>query len=127
MSKHYSDSKHLLMMVGAGFNFEKAELYLQQIQETARQFNDNNQDIKIYLSTLSFFDRAMSSHRGDFPVSYQDRMALTQDGMFYHSGLFTSRQNLKSYIRRASQVYHVASKMYHGRMLDYATLPKLTA
>lgn len=27
MSKHY-DSKHLLMMVGSGLNFEKAEFYL---------------------------------------------------------------------------------------------------
>jgi len=31
MSKHY-DSKHLLMMVGSGLNFERAELYLNQIK-----------------------------------------------------------------------------------------------
>jgi hypothetical protein len=31
MSKHY-DSKHLLMMVGSGLNFERAELYLHQIK-----------------------------------------------------------------------------------------------
>jgi hypothetical protein len=38
MSAHYN-SKQLLMMVGSGLNFEKAELYLDQIEDMVRHFN----------------------------------------------------------------------------------------
>ncbi len=38
MSKAYK-SRHLLMMVGSGLNFEKAELYLEKIQSLINHFN----------------------------------------------------------------------------------------
>ena len=116
MSTHY-DSKHLLMMVGNGLNFEKAELYLSQIKHLADHFNMLHDDVKIVFSTLQFYDRAMSVHRNDLPVSYDDMISYTDDGTYYNTGLYTSRSNLKSYIRRASQVMHASSKLYHARLM----------
>ena len=102
MSDYY-DSKHLLMTVGSGLNFEKAELYLQQIKMLITHFNLAYSKIKIMFSTLSFYNVAMAAHRGkSLPVSYEDQISYSHDGRFYVSGLYTSRPNLKSYIRRAS-------------------------
>jgi hypothetical protein len=75
-------------------------------------FNEQNPDIKVLFSTLKFYDVAMSAHKEALPVFYGDLTAYTQDGKFFNSGLFTSRQNLKAYIRRGSQVLHAASKLY---------------
>jgi len=59
----------------------------------------------------------MAAHRQDFPVKYDDMISYTEDGSYFTSGLYTSRANLKSYIRRASQVTHAASKMFGARLL----------
>lgn len=121
MSSHYN-STHLLMMVGSGLNFEKAELYLSDIKRLIDHFNSVHQDILVVFSTLSFFDRAISASKPNMPVTYGDDRLITysQDGLFYNSGIYTSRQNLKGYVRRASQVLHVASKVYQARLLEIA-------
>ena len=67
MSHHY-DSNHLLMMVGSGLNFEKAELYLQDVQRVIDHFNRVDTGIKVIFSTLSYYDVSMSVFRSDFPV-----------------------------------------------------------
>jgi hypothetical protein len=38
--------------------------------------------------------------------------------MYYSTGLYTSRPNLKSYIRRASQVMQASSKIIIARLLE---------
>jgi hypothetical protein len=118
MSKHY-DSKHLLMMVGSGQNFEKAEFYLKEIEDIISHINSKYLMIRVVMSTLSHYDSAMSAHKGAFPVSYSDSMVTyTGDGRYYNTGLFTSRPNLKKYIRRASQVLHASSKMVTASLIE---------
>jgi hypothetical protein len=119
MSKAYK-SKHLLIMVGSGLNFEKAELYLAQIESLIAHFNSQHTDMRLLFSSLSHYDQAMASHKTDFPVTYNDSQMIqyTQDGIFYSTGLYTSRPNLKSYIRRASQVMQASSKIIIARMLE---------
>ena len=99
MAGHYNTS-HLLLMVGAGLNFEKAELYLQELTLKMRHFNKFNPDINLNFSTLTRYDQAIS--KNSLPVSYEDKVSFTEDGLYYNAGLYTSRVNLTSYIRRAS-------------------------
>ena len=71
------------------------------------------------MSTLSHFDSAMAAHKGAFPVTYTDSLVTyTHDGSYYNTGLYTSRSNLKSYIRRASQVFHASSKMVTASLIE---------
>ena len=71
------------------------------------------------MSTLSHFDSAMAAHKGAFPVTYSDNMVTySRDGHYFNSGLYTSRSNLKSYIRRASQVLHASSKMVTASLIE---------
>jgi hypothetical protein len=75
MSTSYK-TKHLLMLVGSGLNFEKAELYLQQIQSLIDHFNSQHSDMKLLFSTLSQYDEAISSHKTEFPITYNDSQLL---------------------------------------------------
>lgn len=113
-------TKHLLLLVGSGLNFEKAELYLQQIQSLIDHFNSQHSDIKLLFSSLSQYDEALSSHKTEFPITYNDSQLIqyTQDGIYYSTGLYTSRPNLKSYIRRASQVMQASSKIIIAHLLE---------
>jgi len=74
-------------------------------------------------SNLRFYDTAMAAHRQDFPVKSDDMVSYTEDGQYFTSGLFTSRPNLKSYIRRASQVTHAASKLLSAKLLQNLAQP----
>jgi len=118
MRKHY-DSEHLLMMVGSGLNFEKAEFYFHEIEEIIKHININDSKIRFVMSTLSHYDSAMAAHKGSFPVEYKDSfVTYTGDGHYSNTGLLTSRSNLKSYIRRASQVLHASSKMVTASLIE---------
>lgn len=119
MSQHY-DSTHLLMMVGNGLNFEKAELYLNDVQRLIEHFNRVDPKIKIIFSTLSFFDSAMSVLRSDFPVYSGDFLPYSPDNNYFTTGLFSTRENLKAYARRASQVLHAGAKLYQARLMEHA-------
>ncbi len=75
MSTSYK-TKHLLMLVGSGLNFEKAELYLSQIQSLIDHFNSQHSDMKLLFSTLSQYDTAIASHKTEFPVTYNDSQMI---------------------------------------------------
>ncbi|TNV84658.1 hypothetical protein FGO68_gene4646 [Halteria grandinella] len=119
MRTHY-DSNHLLMMVGSGLNFEKVELYLQDVQRVIDHFNRVDSDIKVIFSTLSYYDESISVFKGDLPVYYKDFLPYSPDNNYFTTGLFTSRQNLKAYARRASQVLHASGKVYQARLMEHA-------
>ena len=71
MSAHYN-SNQLLIMVGSGLNFEKAELYFRQIENMITHFNSHHDDVTILFSTLSHYDLAMAAHKDDLPITYND-------------------------------------------------------
>ena len=64
------------MLVGSGLNFEKAELYLTQIQSLIDHFNSQHSDMKLLFSTLSQYDTAIASHKTEFPVTYNDSQLI---------------------------------------------------
>lgn len=86
------DSQHLLLMVGAGLNFEKAELYYRELSMLIDRLNTDNTFFKLIFSTLSFYDQAMSAHKSGFPVYYDEFLPYkAPNNFYYNSGLFTSR------------------------------------
>ncbi len=59
---------------------------------------------------VAFEDKEMASNYFDF-------MPFSPDGMTFHTGLFTSRPNLKAAIRTASRVLHAANKLYISKII----------
>jgi hypothetical protein len=55
------------MMVGSGFNFEKAEFYFTKIKDIIDHFNSVHRDIRLVYSTLFLFDRLINSQK-EYPV-----------------------------------------------------------
>jgi len=54
---------------------------------------------------------AISETNVEWPTRYGDMMPYKDDSTSYWTGFYTSRPQLKSYIRKASSVYHAASKL----------------
>jgi hypothetical protein len=65
-------------------------------------FNLIHSDVKVIFSTLSFYDMSMSVFRSDLPVYYEDFLPYSADNNYFTTGVFSSRENLKQYIRKAS-------------------------
>jgi hypothetical protein len=55
---------------------------------------------------------------GELPTYYDDLVPYSKDKKYYHSGLYTSRSNLKALIRRASQTFGVSNKLYLAKFLE---------
>jgi hypothetical protein len=53
MSKHYN-TKNLLLMIGSGLNFEKAEFFMSEIDQLIAHINNSTgKSLKLHYSTLS--------------------------------------------------------------------------
>jgi hypothetical protein len=48
-------------------------------------------------------------------------MPFTDNGMKYYTGLYTSRPNLKSFIRKSSNIFLSANKILFPRIVDSNT------
>ncbi|CDW86710.1 glycosyl hydrolases family 38 protein [Stylonychia lemnae] len=111
-------TKHVLMFIGAKLNFEDGDIYFDQLDDLITEFNKNNDQVQLTHSTLSFYDETIQAHDFEFPVNYYDLLPLTDNGIRYFTGLYTTRPNLKAIIRRASQELHASNKLFALRMID---------
>lgn len=68
-------------------------------------------------STLSFFDEVVQFHDVEHDSNYFDMMALADRHQNYFTGLYSSRENLKSLISRASKVVSAHNKLYSAQIL----------
>lgn len=106
------------MMVGSNVNFEDAEDYYHQMDMMIELFNRNHKDIVLTHSTLSFFDEVIEFHAFDHPTSYFDIMPIADNHHNYFSGLYSSRENLKSMIRRRGKQLSAFSKLFSSAILN---------
>jgi hypothetical protein len=105
------------MMVGANVNFMDAELYYSQLDQIIARFNRLNTDIQMTHSTLSFFNELVEYHQQEMPVNYFDMMPIGDMHNNYFTGLFSSRENHKAYIRSAGQALSAINKLYSMELM----------
>ncbi len=117
MSRYYKTNQ-ILMFVGSKVNFEDGIDYYTQLDEIINQFNAANADIHLMYSTLTFYDETVQAHNYILPVNYFDMLPLTDDDQRYFTGLYTSRPNLKAFLRRASQDLHASSKIFAMKVIN---------
>lgn len=101
MSQYY-DSNHLLLVLGADVNFEKAEYHYQEFERMMKQFNSMNSDIELSFSTLRQYGQQVGKLNRELTSYYYDMMPYSDDDRRYFTGLFSSQPNLKAAIREAS-------------------------
>jgi len=80
-------------------------------------FNRNHDDIQLTHSTLSFFDEVIEYHAFDHPTSYFDIMPIADNHHNYFSGLYSSRESLKSLIRRGGEQLSAYNKLFSSAIL----------
>ena len=120
MSQYY-ETKHLLLVVGANMNFEKAEYYYMQLENMMTQFNKVNPDIQLAFSTLTQYNEMVSLHDKPMSSYYYDMTPFSDDGQRYFSGQYTSRPNLKKAIREASKLLNSANKLLLSQIFGKST------
>ena len=109
------------MMVGAHVNFMDAELYYSQLDQIIARFNRLNADILMTHSTLSFFNELVEFHQQEMPVNYFDMMPIGDAQNNYFTGLFSSRENHKAFIRSAGQALSAVNKLFSVELMRQNT------
>ena len=108
------DSNNLMVLMGDEFNFSDAEDYFTKSQKLIDYFNENTGkmfNIELKFSTPSEYIDAIAEKDIEWSNRYADMLPYSDTPNAYWTGSFTSRPQLKSYIRKASAAYHGASKL----------------
>jgi hypothetical protein len=108
------DSNNLMVLMGDDFNFSDAEDYFKKSQKFIEYFNETTGkmfNIELKFSTPSMYIEALADANVDWPTRHSDMFPYKDESTSYWTGYYTSRPQLKSYIRKASAAYHGASKL----------------
>jgi hypothetical protein len=109
-----ADTNNLMIILGDDFDFSDAEDYFKKSQQLIDYFNENTGkmfNIELKFSTPSQYIDSIVEKDLDWPTRYGDMFPYKDTSTSYWTGLYTSRPQVKSYIRKASAAYHGASKL----------------
>jgi alpha-mannosidase len=83
--------------------------------------------IHVKYSTPSIYIAALKKKQVNWPVRYHDMLPYQESNQDVWSGLFTSRPQLKAYIRRLSSVYHASQQLFALAGINQGTDANLTS
>lgn len=109
---------------GGDFEYMNAFYNFEQLDRVIKYINSNPKYNKKYFfkySTPSTYIDAISQLNQIWPVKYDDLFPYADRAGAYWTGYFTSRANLKGYIRRASSYTHATNALFTERMLALDT------
>lgn len=106
--KHYL-TDDIFMLFGCDFQYMQAHLNYRNLDNMIEYVNANFGDkYHFKYSTPSEYVEALNKKNVTWPTKYDDMMPYG-DGGGYWTGYFTSRANLKSYVREVSHKFHASN------------------
>jgi len=102
MAEHYRTS-HLLVPFGEDFNFLNAQKMFYNIDKLIYHMNEKYDDMELVYSTPYEYTEAIHKEDIEWPTKYDDLFPYSDGDDAYWTGYFTSRANLKGYVREVSQ------------------------
>jgi len=119
-SQHYT-SNHILIPMGGDLHFQDAGTFFKYSQALIDYYNDNigkQANIELIYSTPSMYVDAVNAEGLVYSTKYDDMFPYADNDQSYWTGFFSSRPNLKEYIRRAEQTLHASNKLFALTSLD---------
>ena len=101
MSDHYK-TNHLLVPFGDDFKWENAQMSFLNLDKLIKYVNENYDDVNLFYSTPNDYVEALNSLESKWPTKYDDLFPYADQEHVYWTGFFTSRPNIKGYVREAS-------------------------
>mmetsp|Transcript_30443 Transcript_30443/g.29834 ORF Transcript_30443/g.29834 Transcript_30443/m.29834 type:complete len:157 (+) Transcript_30443:759-1229(+) len=117
--KHYK-TNHLFITMGDDFNYMNAKMYFKSMDKLIDRFNEKYEDVTLIYSTPSEYLDAIYAMDVEWPTKYDDLFPYADNSQAYWTGYFTSRSNLKEYIRRASRHLTASHNLYALKFIDQA-------
>ena len=108
MAEHYK-TNHLFVPFGDDFNFMDAKRNFINIDRIISYMNYRYKDVNLFYSTP--YDYIDAVHKADleWPTKYDDLFPYSDNWNDYWTGFFTSRPNLKGFVREASKDFNSQS------------------
>ena len=111
MADHYK-TNHLLVPFGDDFNYLNAQKMFYNIDKLIAHFNARYDDFELIYSTPYEYTEAVHSEDIEWPTKYDDLFPYSDENDAYWTGYFTSRANLKGYVREVSRDLNSQSMIF---------------
>jgi hypothetical protein len=108
MADHYR-TDHLLVPFGDDFNYLNAQKIFLNVDKLIKNFNERYDDVELFYSTPNQYLDAVHAADIEWPTKYDDLFPYSDGDDAYWTGYFTSRPNLKGYVREVSKDLHCQS------------------
>ncbi|CAI2381798.1 unnamed protein product [Moneuplotes crassus] len=102
MADHYK-TNHLLVPFGDDFNFSNAAKMFFNIDKLIKNMNERYEDVELFYSTPNEYLEAIHEADIEWPTKYDDLFPYSDGDDAYWTGYFTSRANIKGYVREVSR------------------------
>lgn len=113
---------HIFHPWGGDFQYMNAFYNYKNLDNFIEYINKNYGDqYFLKYSTPSEYIDTIASLNITWPTKYDDLFPYSSDPGNFWTGYFTSRANLKGYIRRASSITHASNQLFSEIALDQST------
>lgn len=112
--QHYT-SNHILITMGGDLHFQDAASFFKSSDALIDYFNLNigkQANIELIYSTPSMYVNAVNAEGLEYTTKYDDMLPYADNNKSYWTGFYSSRANLKGYIRRAEHTLHASNKLF---------------
>lgn len=115
---HNFRHKHIFQQWGDDFNFMNAFFNFENLDYVINYANEHYGDKFFFkYSTPSEYIDTISKLQIEWPTKYDDLFPYSDKPGGFWTGYFTSRANLKAYIKRGSSYTHASNSLYTERVL----------
>ena len=125
MKEHYR-TNHLLITAGGDFQYQNALFSFKNWEKLMTHFNSKYKDFKLIYSTPQEYLAAIHKTNIKLPTKYDDLFPYADGPNAYWTGYFTSRANLKGFVREGSSIYHLNQKLLSFLLYQYDLPTTLT-
>mmetsp|Transcript_34522 Transcript_34522/g.25614 ORF Transcript_34522/g.25614 Transcript_34522/m.25614 type:complete len:193 (-) Transcript_34522:1008-1586(-) len=116
--RSYYKSSNVFIPMGDDFNYMNAKMFFESMDKLISFFNARFSTVSLAYSTPSAYVAALNAEGWEWPTKYDDMFPYADNSVTFWSGYFTSRSNLKEYIRRASRHLTAAHNLYALQFLN---------
>lgn len=117
-SEHYLTDE-IFVVFGDDFQYKDAEQNYRNLDAIIDYMNNHHAERYIFrYSTPSEYVDALAKLDVKWPTKYDDMFPYSDSPNSFWTGFYTSRPNLKDYIRTASRNFHASSQLYSLKALQ---------
>jgi hypothetical protein len=114
----------LFMVLGGDFRWMNAYQNYENFDNLISYLNEHYGDKYFFrYSTPSDYIDAVARHNVSWPIKTDDMFPYSDAPDSFWTGYFTSRPNLKEYVRRGSHSFHASAQLYSEKLLSQALDP----